>query len=75
MQTFLTLHGVNHNMFGKRDPKQYGTVTLAEIDGKLQALAKELGAQVTELSDQQRGRDVRAHSSALRRQITNGKRS
>ena len=28
----LVLHGVNHNMFGKRDPKQYGTATLAQID-------------------------------------------
>jgi len=42
----LMLHGVNHNMFGKRDPKQYGTVTLAEIDAKLQALGRELGADV-----------------------------
>ena len=42
----LMLHGINHNMFGKRDPKQYGTVTLAEIDGSLQALGKELGATV-----------------------------
>ena len=46
MKTFLMLHGINHNMFGKRDPKQYGTTTLAEIDGKLQALGKELGVQV-----------------------------
>ena len=42
----LMLHGINHNMFGKRDPKQYGTVTLAEIDAKLQALGRELGATV-----------------------------
>lgn len=42
----LMLHGINHNMFGKRDPKQYGTTTLAEIDAKLQALGKELGAEV-----------------------------
>ena len=42
----LMLHGINHNMFGKRDPKQYGTVTLAEIDGQLQALGRELGAEV-----------------------------
>ncbi|MDP9900351.1 type II 3-dehydroquinate dehydratase [Variovorax ginsengisoli] len=42
----LMLHGINHNMFGKRDPKQYGTVTLAEIDAQLQALGKELGAEV-----------------------------
>jgi 3-dehydroquinate dehydratase-2 len=40
------LHGINHNMFGKRDPKQYGTVTLAEIDAKLQSLGNELGAKV-----------------------------
>jgi 3-dehydroquinate dehydratase-2 len=43
----LMLHGINHNMFGKRDPAQYGTITLAEIDAKLQALGKELGAEVT----------------------------
>ena len=40
------LHGVNHNMFGKRDPKQYGTITLEQIDGRLKALAKELGVTV-----------------------------
>jgi 3-dehydroquinate dehydratase-2 len=40
------LHGINHNMFGKRDPKQYGTITLEQIDAKLQALGKELGADV-----------------------------
>ncbi|HEY9066424.1 MAG TPA: type II 3-dehydroquinate dehydratase [Burkholderiaceae bacterium] len=42
----LMLHGVNHNMFGKRDPKQYGTTTLAEIDVKLRALGAELGAEI-----------------------------
>ena len=42
----LMLHGINHNMFGKRDPKQYGTITLAEIDAKLLSLGKELGAEV-----------------------------
>jgi 3-dehydroquinate dehydratase-2 len=42
----LVLHGVNLNMFGKRDPKHYGTATLAEIDAKLVTLGKELGAEV-----------------------------
>ncbi|RTQ32773.1 3-dehydroquinate dehydratase [Variovorax sp. YR750] len=42
----LMLHGINHNMFGKRDPKQYGTTTLAEINAKLQALGMELDAEV-----------------------------
>ena len=27
----LMLHGINHDMFGKRDPVQYGTITLDEI--------------------------------------------
>lgn len=46
MKKMLMLHGINHNMFGKRDPKQYGTVTLAEIDTRLQALGRELGVEV-----------------------------
>ena len=44
--TFLVLHGINLNMFGKRDPKQYGTTTLAEIDAQLVTLGRELGAEV-----------------------------
>ncbi len=42
----LVLHGINLNMFGKRDPKMYGTITLAQIDARLQALGQELGVQV-----------------------------
>jgi 3-dehydroquinate dehydratase-2 len=42
----LMLHGINHDMFGKRDPAQYGTITLDEINASLQALGKELSAQV-----------------------------
>ena len=42
----LMLHGINLNMFGKRDPKQYGTITLAQIDERLAALGKELGVNV-----------------------------
>ena len=42
----LVLNGINLNMFGKRDPKQYGTATLADIERSLQALGHELGASV-----------------------------
>jgi 3-dehydroquinate dehydratase-2 len=42
----LLLHGINLNMFGKRDPAQYGTATLAEIDERVRALGVELGAEV-----------------------------
>lgn len=40
------LHGINHNMFGKRDPKQYGTITLDEINASLTSLGNELGVEV-----------------------------
>ena len=43
MKKVLVLHGVNLNMFGKRDPAQYGTITLKEIDEKIEVLASELG--------------------------------
>ncbi|MFM9999837.1 MAG: type II 3-dehydroquinate dehydratase [Betaproteobacteria bacterium] len=42
----LMLHGINHNMFGKRDPAQYGTITLDEINASLTELGNELGVQV-----------------------------
>ena len=47
MKKILVLHGVNLNMFGKRDPKQYGTITLAQIDTQIKKLGKELGVSVT----------------------------
>lgn len=46
MPTILVLNGINLNMFGKRDPKQYGTITLAQIDEKLVSLGNELGCEV-----------------------------
>jgi 3-dehydroquinate dehydratase II len=47
MIKILMLHGINHNMFGKRDPVQYGTTTLEEIDSSLRALGRELGVEVS----------------------------
>ena len=34
-------------MFGKRNPEQYGTITLDEINGRVMALADELNVSVT----------------------------
>lgn len=46
MKKILVMHGINLNMFGKRDPAQYGTITLEEINQQTQALGKELGVVV-----------------------------
>ncbi len=42
----LCLNGINLNMFGKRDPAQYGTITLDQIDAQVKQLGQELGAEV-----------------------------
>jgi 3-dehydroquinate dehydratase-2 len=65
----LVLHGVNLNMFGKRDPGQYGTITLDEIDARVQALGVELGAEVvcfqTNIEGLMCERIHRAHGDAV----------
>ena len=42
----LLLHGANLNMFGRRDPEIYGTITLDEINRRASELARELGARL-----------------------------
>jgi 3-dehydroquinate dehydratase-2 len=54
----LMVHGINHNMSGKRDPKQYGTITPAEIDEKLAELDKELGAEIESFQTNHEGEMV-----------------
>lgn len=46
MARVLVIHGPNLNLLGEREPSVYGTITLAEIDRRLQALAREAGATV-----------------------------
>ncbi|NWA00059.1 type II 3-dehydroquinate dehydratase [Pseudomonas gingeri] len=42
----LMLHGINHNLFGKREPIRYGGITLEQIDARLLNLARELQVDV-----------------------------
>ncbi len=51
----LVLHGPNLNLFGRREPHIYGTTTLAEINKRLQGLAKELKAQLSVIQSNHEG--------------------
>jgi 3-dehydroquinate dehydratase-2 len=51
----LVLHGPNLNLFGRREPHIYGTTTLAEINQKLEALARELKVELAVLQSNHEG--------------------
>jgi 3-dehydroquinate dehydratase-2 len=46
MKTYLVLHGPNLNLLGTREPGVYGTLTLDEINTRLETLASDLGVGV-----------------------------
>lgn len=66
MKRILMLHGINHNMFGKRDPKQYGTITLDEINKEMGLLAEELEVELTNFQTNSEGDMVdKIHQAVL----------
>ncbi|GAC1322683.1 MAG: type II 3-dehydroquinate dehydratase [Chloroflexota bacterium] len=46
MRRILVLHGPNLNLLGEREPDIYGTMTLADIDARLSAVADRHEARV-----------------------------
>lgn len=71
----LVLHGINLNMFGKRDPAQYGTVTLDEINAQVTELGTQLGAQVacfqTNIEGEMAERIHQAHTEGVQAIVIN----
>lgn len=63
----LILHGVNLNMFGRRDPTHYGTATLADINAALADLARELGAGLATFQTNHEGEMVDASTASLKK--------
>ena len=51
----LILHGPNLNLFGRREPHIYGTMTLADIDKRLKALAAELKTELATIQSNHEG--------------------
>jgi 3-dehydroquinate dehydratase II len=55
VRSFLILHGPNLNLLGQREPEVYGRLTLEEINGCLETLAKQLGVSIRTLQSNSEG--------------------
>lgn len=66
--SILVLHGPNLNLLGRREPGIYGTLTLADIDAQLIALAATLGCQLTSVQSNHEGQLVDAIQTAVDQQ-------
>ena len=47
-EKILVLHGPNLNLFGRREPHIYGTMTLEQINERLRTLANKIQVKLTD---------------------------
>lgn len=59
------LNGVNLDVLERRDPKMYGGISLTELEGKIDAWAKELGCTVRCWQSNSEGEYIRFCHDAL----------
>ena len=60
----LVLHGPNLNLLGKREPDIYGTLSLEDVNGALQALALEFECRLAFLQSNSEGALIDAIQAA-----------
>lgn len=61
---FLVIHGPSLNLLGQREPEHYGTLTLGEIDQKINAWAAEGGIEVRTFQSNHEGAIIDAIQEA-----------
>jgi 3-dehydroquinate dehydratase-2 len=69
VKKILVLHGVNLNLLGERDPVQYGTLTLEEVNQRIASLAKELGCTVETFQTNHEGEMVEKIQEAYQEKV------
>jgi 3-dehydroquinate dehydratase-2 len=53
--TILVIHGPNMNLLGRREPSIYGSMTLDQVNAKIDAVAKELNVELVTVQTNHEG--------------------